>query len=274
MGHETIGRVVEVAPGTTLTVGQRVAVNPVVACGTCPHCTRGHDNLCHDRRLYGCSVDLDGGLASHMTVIGRNCVPVDTSADLLGLVLIEPMAVGTQAVRVGQVGADDSALIVGGGPIGIAVALACLTSGASATICEPLATRRAAAQALGVTTCRPDDLPAMAGAYPLTFECVGTSQTMRAAVTSVRSGGTVVCLGLAEETLDVRAVALVVHERRLIGASAYTSRDFQDTAQWVSAKADRLAPLVELADAPEDGTKPHRSRSPRHRQTSVRALTT
>lgn len=256
MGHETVGRVMEFgacAP-EALQVGTLVAVNPVIACGECQYCLVEQENLCGHRRLYGCSLDLRGGLASEMVVVAKNCVPLEERDDLLSLVWIEPMAVGTHAVRVAEAPQGADVLVVGGGPIGVAVALACLERGLHPMISEPVDTRRVLAESLGIPTCKPADLAGMAQHFDMALECVGSSATIGSALMSVRAGGTVVCLGLAEEKVAILAVPLVVGERRLLGSSAYTKRDFELTARWVSGRTGQLAALcnpISLAQMPQ-----------------------
>lgn len=247
MGHETIGRVVEVKTGaiTSLQVGNLVAVNPVVSCGECARCSDGRDNLCDRRRLYGCSLELDGGLASEMVVRAENCVLVEEQANLLGLAWIEPMAVGTHAVRKAEAQLGSRVLVIGGGPIGIATSLAWMVeNGVSPLISEPAENRRLLAESLGIPTCSPADLEDMQAHFDVAVECVGSGATVRSAVASVRAGGTIVCLGLAESEVAIPAVPLVVGERRLIGSSAYTKEDFGVTARWVASRSEELAALA------------------------------
>jgi threonine dehydrogenase-like Zn-dependent dehydrogenase len=70
----------------------------------------------------------------------------------------------------------------------------------------------------------------------------------------VRPGGAVVCVGFGETDLSIPLVPLVAEERRLLGSSAYTAADYQETAATVSARASELASIVgvtaELDDLP------------------------
>jgi 2-desacetyl-2-hydroxyethyl bacteriochlorophyllide A dehydrogenase len=246
MGHESVGRVVEAAPGVDLAVGTRVVVNPVVSCGECRACREGRDNLCANRRIYGCVVALPGALATEFVVPAANCVPVDPAVDVRSLALSEPMAVGMHGVRLGGVAAGDRVLIVGGGPIGMAVVLGCLDAGATPIVCEPQQARREAAERLGAESCDPAELPGLRLEGDIAFECVGLSATVKTAVGGVRPGGTIVCLGVGEAEVAVPVVPLVIEERRILGSSAYTARDFRETVVAVTARADVLAGLVGL----------------------------
>lgn len=252
MGHETAGRVIEVAEAGPLEVGARVAVNPVVPCGECHACLRGRINLCERRRIYGCMVGLDGGLATEMVVAAANCLRVDSDADVRALAMIEPMSVGLHAVRLGAPAEGAAVLVVGGGPIGIAVALGCLDAGAQPLVCEPSFVRREAAASLGADTCTPEELASLELDLSLAFECVGRTSTLRSALDTVRPGGTVVGVGVAEQEFAVRAVSLVIEEKRILGSSAYSPQDFRDTARAVATRIDAIAALVGGATADLD----------------------
>lgn len=125
LGHEVIGRVVEVAEGVDeLSVGDRVVVEPCFPCGKCHACRTGRYNLCGDMRIIGSAGSfphLDGGFAQFVTAPELNCFRVPESiTDELGA-LVEPLAVGVHAaVRAGEL-AGRRILITGGGSIGQAV---------------------------------------------------------------------------------------------------------------------------------------------------------
>lgn len=245
MGHETVGRVLEGGdPRRGLGPGARVAINPILACGRCEACGRGEENLCEARRIFGCVPGLPGGLATEITVPAASLVAVDESADLRGVVLAEPFAVATHAVRIADIQRGERVLVVGGGPIGFAVALALGDRGVDLAVSEPTPERRAALAAFGIPTCEPAGV-ADRGPCDVAFECVGVAATFRAAVDAVRTGGRVIALGIADREIPVPAAALVIGERRLIGSSAYTAADFAASVALVSTHAARLAVLVE-----------------------------
>lgn len=233
MGHEVAGRVVELGAAVEgLRIGAPLALNPVVGCGRCPFCAGGQDNLCADRRLFGCTPDLSGGYAEAMVVPAANAVALSDGADLDLAALVEPLAVGTHAARIAGEPAGD-VLVVGGGAIGLAAALAARRHGAARVmVSEPLRERWALCERLGFQTLDPRAGPAARGSFALAFDCVGHGVTVAAALEAVAPQGTVVAVGLAEETIAVPAVPLVVGERVLRGSSAYTAAEFADTAAW------------------------------------------
>jgi len=121
-GHEFAGEVIDTGTGVSrLRPGDRVAVDPLVSCSACRNCAAGRPNLCTNIQAYG--ADLDGGLAELVAVREQNCHPI---ADLPAHVaaLAEPLACATLGIQRVNPAADDRALIVGAGPIGLLLATA------------------------------------------------------------------------------------------------------------------------------------------------------
>jgi 2-desacetyl-2-hydroxyethyl bacteriochlorophyllide A dehydrogenase len=239
MGHEIAGTVVE--------TGKRVVVNPVLGCGDCAECAAGETNLCERRRIYGCVPGLPGAFAESFVVRAENAVPFAGPAPLEWGALVEPLAVAARGVGIGRVGPGDEVLVVGGGPIGLGAALAARRRGAGrVVVSEPLAHRRGIAERLGFETLDPTAGDPPRSAFPTAIECVGHSATLAAALAAARPRGHVVFVGLAEDTIEVPAAAIMVGERRISGSAAYTPAEFRETAEWVASGAEDLAALIEL----------------------------
>ncbi|MCF7949241.1 MAG: alcohol dehydrogenase catalytic domain-containing protein, partial [Spirochaetia bacterium] len=122
LGHEFSGKIVEVGSGvTTLQIGDRVTVEPSIECGHCKYCRTGRYNLCTNLRFIGTAATIphiDGGFAEQVTVPASHCYILSDSVDYGAGALLEPLAVGAQAVsRAGSV-AGARVLITGGGTIG------------------------------------------------------------------------------------------------------------------------------------------------------------
>jgi 2-desacetyl-2-hydroxyethyl bacteriochlorophyllide A dehydrogenase len=238
MGHELVGTAVE--------SGAAVVVNPVLGCGECADCAAGETNLCGRRRIYGCVPGLPGAFADRLAVRAENAVPFAGPAPLEWGALVEPLAVAARGVGIGRVAPGEDVLVVGGGPIGLGAALAARRRGAARiVVSEPRAHRREVAGRLGFETLDPTDGDPPRSAFPTAIECVGHSATLAAALAAVRPKGHVVFVGLAEDTIEVPAAAIMVAERRISGSAAYTPAEFRETAQWVASAEDDLAPLIE-----------------------------
>lgn len=152
-GHEIVGRVVETAAGAGPAVGDLVFVAPNLGCGECALCSRGDENLCAGTD--GIGITLDGGFAETLVVPARavaagNLIPLPPGTDEDAAVLIEPLACVLRGQDKVALGADDTVLVGGGGPVGLLHVALAVARGASLVICsEPSPARREAARRAG-----------------------------------------------------------------------------------------------------------------------------
>ncbi len=245
MGHEAAGTVAELGPEVAgLQVGDPVALNPAVTCGECAFCTSGRDNLCEERRLYGCVLALPGAFADSIAVRAENLVVLEGPAPLEWGALVEPFAVGDHGARLlGP--APGAVVVVGGGPIGLGAALAARRHGAErVVVSEPMAHRRAIAEELGLETTDPTAGRAPGG-FAAAIECVAAPATLRAALGAIVPGGTVVLVGLGAPEIPLPVGSVVVGEKSLRGSFNYTRESFADVARWVMSGEVDLSPVIE-----------------------------
>jgi threonine dehydrogenase-like Zn-dependent dehydrogenase len=145
MGHEFAGRIVSAPSGSRLTPGQAVMVDPRIYCGDCSRCTVGSTHGCSTLGFKGLS-GTGGGFSEFVAVDAKLCYPLPDHVDLKLAALIEPMAVAWHAVSTcgSQEWSNKTALILGGGPIGIACAIVLRARGCRQIIVsEPTSTRAA-----------------------------------------------------------------------------------------------------------------------------------
>lgn len=262
MGHETVGVVREAAPDAEVSVGDLVTVNPVLSCGQCPGCRAGADHRCGERRVIGVDPTISGAFAELMAVPAGNVHRLGDVRAEHGA-LVEPLAVGHHAVRTGACTPKDRVLVVGGGPIGQAVALAVRRHGVETlVVSEPSPARRRLLADIGVPTVDPggagglEAVPDLVGGTPtLVVDAVGTSTTTSAALEICVEGGRVVLVGMHSPQVTLPAYALTTAERSLLGSYCYSRTHFSEVVAWVrGADPTVLDRLVEgrvgLDDAP------------------------
>jgi threonine dehydrogenase-like Zn-dependent dehydrogenase len=261
MGHETVGRVLADLTGH-YRPGSLVTINPVLGCGRCAACAAGTPNHCPDRRVIGVQADISSAFAERMVAPAQNVVqlPESTPPDIGSLV--EPLAVGYHAVQRGGLSDDDTIYVVGGGPIGQAVAIAARRLCAAVPVVAEIdPARRSLLNQLGFTTVDPAvqtaaDIVALLGGPPtVVVDAVGATATVQSALDISALGARVVLVGMATPRLDLAAYAVSTGERALIGSFSYDEDAFRDTASWASAHTAELEPLIEgrvdLDEAPE-----------------------
>ncbi len=168
-GHEFAGRVVALGDGVSdLSLGDGVAVYPIIACGGCDFCRRGLRNRCTSRRTLG--YDANGGLAEQVLlpaalVSQGHAVKLAEGADWGRAALTEPTACVLNSLESCRFRAGVSVAVLGAGPMGLLHVLLARALGAGEIIvAEPVELRREVALAIGATrVCsgEPDELGAI-----------------------------------------------------------------------------------------------------------------
>ena len=241
LGHEAAGTIMG-GPRD----GDRVTINPLVSCGTCPACTSGRDNLCPDRQIISMP-PREGAFAQLLKMPQQNLIDVPADVALTKAALAEPIACGWHAVRLGRnaLGVDAAsteALVIGGGAIGLGAALSCKAQGiAKVTMVEPNALRREfLVTRCGQQAIAPGDI-AGNRMFDLVIDGVGYEATRAQASGHARAGGVIMHIGLGSSTggLDIRRMTL--QEITFIGTYTYTAEDFRETARAIFD--GRLGPL-------------------------------
>ncbi|WP_299352750.1 alcohol dehydrogenase catalytic domain-containing protein [uncultured Shimia sp.] len=252
LGHEASGTV-ECGPQT----GRRVTINPLVTCGTCAACTSGRENLCPTRQIISMP-PREGAFAQFVSMPDSNLVTVPEDIPFAKASLAEPLAVSWHAVRLGlealHPDGDRRAIVLGGGAIGLAAALALNAMGVEdVAIVEPNDVRRA----FLAERCGQKVTKTLNSTATLVVDAVGYAATRATASEAVEPGGVVVHVGLGEDAggLDIRRMTL--QEITFIGTYTYTAQDFRDTAQAIFD--GRLGPLDWIEERPlSDGAQAFR----------------
>ena len=227
LGHEGAGTIV----GGVLD-GRRVTINPLVTCGTCPACLAGRDNLCPTRQIISMP-PREGAFAQMVTMPEANLVVMPDDVSFEKAALAEPIACGWHAVRLGRdlVGGEAStALVIGGGAIGVGAALSLKAQGVQdVTLSEPNEIRRNyLEQTVDFKVISPDQL--QGEMFDMVVDGVGFDATRATASAHARPGGVILHIGLGGGTagLDIRRMTL--QEITFTGTYTYTAQDFRDTA--------------------------------------------
>lgn len=219
LGHEFIGEVVETGPNSAFAVGDRVAAGAGVWCGECPRCLEGRTNLCWRYTTLG--LNVDGGMAELVAAPEKMLAPIPDGLSLDFAGLAQPLAVGLHAARRSGVADGDRVVLIGAGAIGTFV-LASVRSLARAeiTVIDFPGPRLDRALRLGATRVVPAgdtvvaNVLAVVGARgaDVVLEASGAPGQLANAIRMVRSGGTILQVGLPARPPEVDVHALVIRE--------------------------------------------------------------
>lgn len=233
LGHEVSGQVVS-GEGQ----GQRVVVNPLVTCGHCDDCLSGRSNICRERQIISMQ-PRQGAFSELLKIPERNLIAIPDDMSYLHAALTEPVATGMHAVveaeRVSHRPlAEARVLVLGGGAIGIAVALILHSHGCrNIRLGETNELRRQtvrATQVCDVYDPIKDPAPE-ADSWDIVIDAVGGAATRQAASRAVKPGGAFIHIGLMDNEggLDIRKLTL--QEVPFIGCYTYTMVDVRATVK-------------------------------------------
>lgn len=217
MGHEFAGVIASVGSGVTgWKEGDRVWVCPGGVCGTCKFCREGHYEACQNGISIGIG-GLPGGYAEYVRTPASLLVRLPGEISTQEAALVDPVGCGHQAASLAQITKDQSALVMGAGPIGLYLILCLKSLGVNPVILsEPAAGRRKLAGEIGADVLlNPTDGNVDAKVKELTgglgphvvFECVGIPQTVNDSMMLARTGGTVVWIGVCMEPATIYPAA-------------------------------------------------------------------
>jgi (R,R)-butanediol dehydrogenase/meso-butanediol dehydrogenase/diacetyl reductase len=240
MGHEFAAVVAAAGPGVThVRDGDMCTVMPLIACGRCHECVRGHGHLCRTMACTGLS-SAWGGLADLAIVSAQQVVPVGDGLTAQQAALIEPAAVAAYGIDRGRLQPGQTVLVTGAGPIGSLATLYALAAGAATVVVsEPDPARRERASRLGeglgeVIVAGPaaEAVPEIIAGIThgigadLAVECAGHESALSLCVDVVRPAGTVVQTALHIRPAAIRADVLALKDLTLAGTWCYPVQDF------------------------------------------------
>src|SRR6266516_1836514 len=133
-GHELGIEVLAVGEDVTNVLpGDRCSVEPYINCQKCYSCRRGHANCCESHKTLG--VMCDGGLCERMILPARKLHP-SRRLTFEQLALVETLAIGCHAIQRGHPQPGEHVLVIGAGPIGLAVVEFARLSGAKTVVMD------------------------------------------------------------------------------------------------------------------------------------------
>lgn len=257
LGHEFAGEVVAMGSGVTgYRAGDLVSVIPLASCGACEACRKGEVAWCAQFALQG------GGYAEYALTRPNQCIPLPADLSLADGAIIEPLAVALHGLNLSGMKTGDKVLILGAGPIGLAVAFWAKRYGAGAVAVQDIAEfQRGRALGMGadIFVVDPENPvesaeQGLGGKADIVFECVGIPGLIAQSVEQVAPRGTIVLLGLCTKPDTFNSFAMLSKEVRLITSAFFTRAEYIATlaALESGATAPRLlvTDSVSLADTP------------------------
>lgn len=253
-GHDFAGRVDRVGPGVDpALVGAPVAVKPSLPCGQCADCAAGKPADCHHKKLIG--LWSDGCMTEEIAVPVVNLVARPDGVEAWQASLLEPLAVGLNTVDRLGMKLGESVVVLGQGPIGLALTRLCALSGAGRLIVTdarqaPFTVSRAYGATDFVDVSQTDpvravmDLTGGAGA-DIVIETSGYPASSAIVLDCVRKEGKVVHIGWANDLPPLPVIPIMAKTLTVFGVGGNGGRgQYERSLELVRSGRVDLAPLV------------------------------
>jgi (R,R)-butanediol dehydrogenase/meso-butanediol dehydrogenase/diacetyl reductase len=252
LGHEFCGTVE--ASGRSVEgfePGDRVTALSLATCGTCAACLTGRPRKCPSAVMIG--MERQGGYAEYVTMPARNVYRLPNTLDDRHGALIEPLAVGLHTVDRASLEPGDDVLVIGGGPVGLAVALWARQLGArEVVVSDPVDYRRSLAEKVGASTIVDptntdvgDAFEQAAGHRPgVVIECVGVPGMIQHATDVAAVDATVVIAGVCMAPDNLLPITPMMKELDVRFSLYYRARDYSTAISMIDRERIDPLPLV------------------------------
>lgn len=241
LGHEIAGRIAAVGLGvdSAWAIGTPVVARPLTGCGQCVWCQKGRSDHCAQFALVG--VDRPGGFAEQVVVSADELYRAPTSLSGPEHALVEPLAIARRALRRADLRPGEDVLVLGGGPVGLAVVAWARALGAGTiVVSEPVEIRRALAQTLGANACIDptavvdSDIDALVSAHfasppAVVVECTGAPGLIGQGLVHAAIDGRVIVVGICLATDQIFPWFGIQKELDVRFSLYYGREDFVET---------------------------------------------
>lgn len=266
MGHEAAGEIA--GAGSAVTAwkeGDRVTFDSTVSCGECWFCQRGKVNLCDNRRVLGVSCGeyrRHGAFAEYVAVPQRILYRLPERIGFEQAAMVEAVSVAVHAVKRTPLSGESTVLVVGAGMIGLLVVQALKAAGCQRVVATDIdESRLRLAEKLGAAQgIRTNDPGLLERIRALTngrgadaaFEAVGLAPTVKAAIDSVRKGGSVTLVGNLKPQVDLPLQTVVTRELTLIGSCA-SAGEYPECLELIAGGKINVTDLISATASLEEG---------------------
>jgi 2-desacetyl-2-hydroxyethyl bacteriochlorophyllide A dehydrogenase len=261
IGHEVSGVIDELGEGVTdWKVGQNVTVRPLNPGEEMP-ADNGYRHIGQNLKFIG--IDSAGGMQQYWTVPAFSLHSLPENLSLQLGAMIEPLAVACHDVRLGEVVAGENAIVIGGGPIGLLVALLARQKGANVMISEVNKNRIEFIQSLGFQTVNPIEQDLVKTVEEFTkgamadvvFEVSGVQAGVTAMTQLPKVRGRIVMVAIHSEPKAVDLFRFFWREIKLIGARVYEPEDFDEAIALAASGTLPLDKMITQVSPLEDAKK-------------------
>ncbi len=284
-GHEISGTAARVGSGVTrVKEGDKVAINPSHACGTCKACRSGRENLCSSMRFLGSASlfpHVQGMFREYFVMGERQCHPIASAVSLSELAFAEPLSVALHAVnRAGSL-MGKRVLVTGAGPIGCLIVMAARLAGAAHIVVTDVVERPlATAKAVGADRCLradhisggPEAVAEAVGEADVALEAAGNPAAVGTCLSAVVRGGRIVQVGtLPGQGFQFPANQVMVREIDYLGTFRF-GMEFDWSVRYLTEGRVDVKPLLSAQFPLQESEAAFRLASDKSRSVKVQVV--
>ncbi len=257
IGHEASATVAEVGPGVEgFTPGDAVVVRPLDNRAETP-ADRGFSHICKNLKFIG--IDSAGAFQNSWTLPAFVLHKAPPGTDLKLAALTEPLAVACHDVRLSGTKPGELAVVLGGGPIGMLVALVAKAAGANVILSEVSEARLRLARELGLEAVHPGETDLVklcqersrGSGADVVFEVSGSKAALASITDLLAIRGRIIIVAIFPKPVEINLQQFFWKELQLQGVRVYEPEDYEKAIALVASKTlplDKLITRVEPLD--------------------------
>lgn len=253
LGHEIAGQIAAIGGGVgEWAEGDRIAVDPNIACGRCAWCRRRELNKCDRFRATG--VTEPGGMAEYVTVPVSNVYRVEPHESLAHAALTEPLACAVQGVQRLAIEPAHRVLVFGAGPMGaLLLALMARRSVVDMIVVDVIAERLACMAQFGASATLlngpelADELAERSHGrgFDIVVDCTGVASVIESMTAHAAQGAQLLVFGVSPRsaTIKLNPYDILRNEWTIVGSYAINGT-FQQARELLASGSINVGPLV------------------------------
>ena len=274
IGHEMSGTIDAIGEGVSgYEIGEKVTVRPLDNRAEKPS-DKGYGHIAKDLKFIG--IDSSGAMQQYWNVPAFTIHKLNQKTDLKLAALVEPLSVACHDVRMGSLKEGETAVVLGGGPIGLLVAMVAKTKGANVIISEVNDIRIKMAEEMGFEVVNPVKQNLVeyvnkktdGGLADVVFEVAGVQPSLDVMTEVAGIRGRIVMVAIHGEPKPVNLFKFFWKELKLIGARVYEAEDYEESIDLITQNElpfekiitaveplDKIQTLFENIDSNPEGMK-------------------
>lgn len=266
MGHEASGVIQRMAPDVFgWNIGDRVTFDSTLSCGKCFYCQRGEINLCENRRVLGVSCDeyrQNGAFAEYIAVPAHILYSIPENISFEKAAMVEAVSVAVHAATISSVQANDTAVVIGCGIIGLLCIQALKIAGCGKVIAvDQVPHKLKMAQELGadisIKAVNKEVLDLILDethgrGADIVLEVVGIESTVNLAIDCTRKGGTVTLVGNLAPEIKFPLQKVVTRQLKVQGSCA-SAGEYPQCLDLMASGQINVDPLISKVAPLDEG---------------------